>query len=187
MPLPEGISTEEIQNTIALEKDVEGVNPGNMGLLVLGKEGPAPCTAMAVMELIKSTGVDIKGKEVTVVGHSAIVGKPITLLLLFSLTESATPTVCHIATQDLSSHTKSADILIVAVGKAGLIKGDMIKPGAMVIDVGINRTEDGIKGDVVFEEASEIASKITPVPGGVGPVTTAILLRSTIDCWKRQL
>jgi len=187
MPLPKGINAEKVQEAIDPSKDVEGVNPQNMGLLVYGIPGLVPCTALAVMELIKSTGVSIKGKQVTVVGHSALVGKPLALLLLSSLLESATPTVCHIATQDLSSHTKRAEILIVAVGRAGLIKGDMIRDGAIVIDVGINRVEGKIVGDVVFDEAKEKASMITPVPGGVGPVTTAMLLKNTMDAWKKQL
>jgi methylenetetrahydrofolate dehydrogenase (NADP+)/methenyltetrahydrofolate cyclohydrolase len=153
------------------------------------------------MELLKSSGVELKGKEVTVVGHSEIVGKPITLMLLASLIESATPTVCHIATKDLASHTRKADILIVAVGKAGLIKGDMIKEGAIVIDIGINRVpvldekgkpvlnEKGkpkkkTVGDVVFEEAVEKASYISPVPGGVGPLTVVMLLKNSVECAK---
>ncbi|MFB0528222.1 MAG: bifunctional 5,10-methylenetetrahydrofolate dehydrogenase/5,10-methenyltetrahydrofolate cyclohydrolase, partial [bacterium] len=179
------------------------MNPSNMGMLVYGSPRLAPCTALAAMELLKSTGVDIKGKEVTVVGHSEIVGKPITLFLLSSILESATPTVCHIATRDLASHTRNAEILIVAVGKAGLIKGDMIKQGAIVIDVGINRVpvldetgkavldSEGKRkmktvGDVVFEEAVEKASYITPVPGGVGPLTVVMLLRNTLTAYKWQ-
>ena len=187
MPLPEHIDADKAQKAISPLKDVEGVNPQNMGMLVYGRPGVAPCTALAVMELIKSTGIPIKGKEVTVVGHSAVVGKPVALLLLSSLLESATTTVCHIATRDLAAHTRNAEILIVAVGKAGLVKGDMIKEGAMVIDVGINRVEGKLVGDVVFDEAKEKASLITPVPGGVGPVTTAILLRNTVEAWKMQL
>jgi len=187
MPLPQQIDAEKIQEAIDPKKDVEGVNPQNMGLLFYGIPKIGPCTALAVMELIWSTGVPIKGKQVTLVGHSSIVGKPLALLLLSSPFESATTTVCHIATQDLAAHTKSAEILIVAVGKAGLINGNMIKEGAIVIDVGINRVGDKIVGDVVFEEAKEKASLITPVPGGVGPVTTAMLLKNTVEAWKSQL
>ncbi len=205
MPLPQQINGRGVQMAITPMKDVEGMNPSNMGMLVYGNPRLAPCTALAAMELLKSTGVDIKGKEVTVVGHSEIVGKPITLFLLSSILESATPTVCHIATRDLASHTRNAEILIVAVGKAGLIKGDMIKQGAIVIDVGINRvpvldeagkpvvSNEGKRkmktvGDVVFEEAVEKASYITPVPGGVGPLTVVMLLRNTlIACkWQRE-
>ncbi|HCJ67194.1 MAG TPA: hypothetical protein DHV62_07715 [Elusimicrobia bacterium] len=187
MPLPAQINAEKVQAIIDPAKDVEGVNPENMGMLVYGKPKLAPCTALSVMELIKSTGTSIKGLQVTVVGHSSIVGKPLALLLLSSPFESATTTVCHIATRDLASHTRKADILIVAVGKAGLIKGEMIKEGAIVIDVGVNRVGDKIVGDVLFEEAKEKASLITPVPGGVGQVTTAMLLRNTIEAWKSRL
>jgi len=187
MPLPQQIDAEKVQETIEPSKDVEGVNPQNMGLLMYGWPGLVPCTALAVMELIKSTGTSIKGKQVTLVGHSSLVGKPLALLLLSSPFDSATTTVCHIATRDLATHTRRAEILIVAVGKPGLIKGDMIKEGAIVIDVGINRVEGKIVGDVVFEEAKEKASLITPVPGGVGPVTAGMLLKNTVAAWKIQL
>lgn len=187
MPLPPQINAEKVQAVIDPAKDAEGVNPVNMGMLVYGKPKLAPCTALSVMELIRSTGTSIKGLQVTVVGHSSIVGKPLALLLLSSPFESATTTVCHIATRDLTSHTRKADILIVAVGKAGLIKGDMVKEGAIVIDVGVNQVEGKIVGDVVFEEAKERASLITPVPGGVGPVTTAMLLRNTVEAWKFRI
>jgi methylenetetrahydrofolate dehydrogenase (NADP+)/methenyltetrahydrofolate cyclohydrolase len=187
MPLPKHMDAEKVQEAIDPSKDVEGVNPKNMGLLFYGWPGLAPCTALAVMELIRSTGATIKGKQVTLVGHSALVGKPLALLLLSSEFDSATTTVCHIATENLAAHTKRAEILIVAVGKPGLIKGDMIREGAIVIDVGINRVDGKIVGDVVFEEGKEKASLITPVPGGVGPVTTAMLLRNTLEAWKIQL
>ena len=187
MPLPEKIDAEKVQEAVDPSKDVEGVNPQNMGLLMYGWPGLVPCTALAVMELIKSTRTSIKGKQVTLVGHSSLVGKPLAMLLLSSPFDSATTTVCHIATRDLAANTKRAEILIVAVGKPGLIKGDMIKEGAIVIDVGINRVEGKIVGDVVFEEAKEKASAITPVPGGVGPVTTAMLLKNTVQAWKIQL
>lgn len=203
MPVPGQINARRAQMTISPSKDVEGMNPVNMGMLVYGQAKVAPCTARGAMELLRSSGVELKGKEVTVVGHSEIVGKPITLMLLESLMESPTPTVCHIATKDLAQHTKRADILIVAVGKAGLIKGDMVKEGAIVIDIGINRVplldekgnpvlnEKGkpkkkTVGDVVFEEAAEKASYISPVPGGVGPLTTAMLLKNTVECAKAQ-
>lgn len=196
MPLPEQINAREVQRKISPEKDVEGMHPANLGRLVFGDTTVAPCTPLGAMELLKANGIDIKGKEAVVVGHSEIVGKPLMLMLLSSMTESATPTVCHIATQDLAAHTRQADILFVAVGKAGLIKGDMIKEGAVVIDIGINRVPDIDKdgnpvlnkkgkpkkktvGDVVFEEAVEKASYIAPVPGGVGPLTVCMLLRNT--------
>jgi len=187
MPLPEQIDAEKVQEAIDPKKDVEGVNPQNMGLLFYGWPGLVPCTALAVMELIKSTGTSIKGKQVTLVGHSALVGKPLALLLLSSEFDSATTTVCHIATQDLAANTKRAEILIVAVGKPGLIRGEMIREGAIVIDVGINRVNGKIVGDVIFDEAKEKASMITPVPGGVGPVTAAMLLKNTTEAWKIQL
>ena len=187
MPLPVQIDAEKVQEAIEPSKDVEGVNPQNMGFLMYGWPGLVPCTALAVMELIKSTGTSIKGKQVTLVGHSSLVGKPLALLLLSSPFDSATTTVCHIATRDLAAHTRRAEILIVAVGKPGLIKGDMVRDGAIVIDVGINRVNGKIVGDVVFEEVKDKASLITPVPGGVGPVTTAMLLKNTIEAWKIQL
>ena len=201
MPLPKGVDARKLQAMIIPGKDVEGMNPANMGMVVYGRPRLAPCTAMGAVELIKATGVELEGKEVTVVGHSEIVGKPVSLLLL---DQFCTTTVCHIATRDLAYHTKNAEILVVAVGKAGLIRGDMIRPGAVVIDVGINRVplkdENGnpvltgkgkpkkvTVGDVVFDEAKEVASHITPVPGGVGPMTVAILLRNTVEGTKMQL
>jgi len=201
MPLPKGVDARKLQAMIMPGKDVEGMNPANMGMVVYGRPRLAPCTAMGAVELIKATGVELEGKEVTVVGHSEIVGKPVSLLLL---DQFCTTTVCHIATKDLAYHTRNAEILVVAVGKAGLIGGDMIRPGAVVIDVGINRVplkdENGnpvltskgkpkkvTVGDVVFDEAKELASHITPVPGGVGPMTVAILLRNTVEATKMQL
>lgn len=198
MPLPEGINARRVQSSIAPEKDVEGMNLASMGQLVYGNARLAPCTAMAVIELIKSTGVEIKGKEVTIVGRSAIVGKPLILLLL---DHHATPTVCHTRTKDMTFHTKRADILVVSAGRAGLVTGDMIKPGAIVIDVGINRVPEfdaegkpvlgktgkqkkKTVGDVDFESAKEVASYITPVPGGVGPVTTMMLLKNVVEAAK---
>jgi len=203
MPLPEPLDAKDFQAIISPLKDVEGLNPANLGKLVLGETGLAPCTALAVWEIIKRENIDIKGKEAVIVGHSAIVGKPVNLLLLSSLNESATTTCCHIATNDLAFHTKRADILIVAAGKAGLIKGGMIKEGAVVIDVGINRVpaldEKGepvlndkgkpkkkTVGDVEYEKALEKAGRITPVPGGVGPVTTAILFKNLLEACRMQ-
>lgn len=198
MPLPDRINVRRVHSSIAPEKDVEGMNPASMGQLVYGHAKMAPCTAMAVIELIKSTGVEMKGKETTIVGRSAIVGKPLILMLL---DYHVTPTICHTRTRDMTFHTKRADILIVAAGRAGLIKGDMIKPGAIVIDVGINRVPEfdaegrpvlnkqgkqkkKTVGDVDFESAKEVASYITPVPGGVGPVTTVMLLRNVVEATK---
>lgn len=197
MPVPEGVDGRALQRCIDPRKDVDGVHPANLGAVVQGSTTLAPCTAQAVFALAKASGVPLfdapmdaagKGLEVCVVGHSEIVGKPSALLLLDKF---CTVTVCHIGTQDLKAHTAKADLLVVAVGKAGLIKGEHVKPGAVVIDVGINRvkTEDGkskIVGDVLFDEAVQVASQITPVPGGVGTVTTAMLLKNIIDAARLQ-
>jgi len=203
MPLPSHINSRYIQSCISFKKDVEGITPASLGALFYSdiKLVTAPCTAMAVMEILKTTGIELKGKETVIIGHSEIVGKPLVLMLLNSILESATPTVCHIATKNLKVHTSRAEILIVAVGKPGLITGDMIKEGSIVIDVGINRVpvkdekgntvldEKGkpkmkTVGDVVYEQAIEKVSLITPVPGGVGPVTTAMLLRNTMQLYR---
>jgi len=186
LPLPKEVDTRKVQSNIAPEKDVEGVNPVNMGWIVYGRPIVAPCTALAVKEIIEYLGVDLYGKEVVMVGHSDIVGKPVALLLV---DKYATITICHIGTSDagkLKEHVGKAEILIVAVGKANLIPGDWIKEGAIVIDVGINRVGDKIVGDVEFEKAKEKASWITPVPGGVGVITTAILLKNTVLLAKLQ-
>ncbi|MEI6501057.1 MAG: bifunctional 5,10-methylenetetrahydrofolate dehydrogenase/5,10-methenyltetrahydrofolate cyclohydrolase [Armatimonadota bacterium] len=197
MPVPEGVDGRSLQRAICPKKDVDGVHPANLGAVVQGSTALAPCTAQAVLALVEASSAPLftdmreaagKGAEIVMVGHSEIVGKPSALLLLDKF---ATVTVCHIGTKDLKAHTLNADVLVVAVGKAGLIKGEHIKPGAIVIDVGINRvkTEDGkskIVGDVLFDEAVEIASEITPVPGGVGTVTTAMLLKNIMDAAKLQ-
>ncbi len=184
LPLPKGMDTVEVQSTIGIEKDVEGVNPANLGWITYGRPKLLPCTAAAAVKLIESTGVELYGKEVVMVGHSDIVGKPAALLLV---NKFATVSICHIATGErglLPEHVRRAEILIVAVGKANLIKGEWIKDGAIVIDVGINRVEGKILGDVEFEEAKKKAGWITPVPGGVGPVTTAWLLKNTVAAAK---
>ncbi len=186
MPLPAQIDYKKISQYILPDKDIEGMHPANIGKLVFGKAAIVPCTAAAVMELLKETGVDLYGKEVVVVGHSEIVGKPLVLLLLEKF---ATVTDCHIGTSKagkLEEHIGKADILIVAVGKAGLIKGDLVKAGAIVIDVGINRVNDKIVGDVEFETAQARAAWITPVPGGVGPLTVAMLMRNLVEAAKLQ-
>ncbi|MDD5688438.1 MAG: bifunctional 5,10-methylenetetrahydrofolate dehydrogenase/5,10-methenyltetrahydrofolate cyclohydrolase [Elusimicrobia bacterium] len=204
MPLPAKINSKNIQMSIPPNKDVEGLSPVNLGKLLYAdvKLAVAPCTALSVIECIRATGEQLKGKEAVIVGHSEIVGKPVTLMLLSSLLESATPTVCHIATKDLVTHTKRAEILIVAVGKAGLVKGNMIKEGAIVIDVGINRVsvkdasgnpvidektgKPKMKtvGDVAFDEAVNVAGYITPVPGGVGAVTTMMLIKNLLNIYR---
>ena len=182
LPLPKQLDATLLQHAIDPVKDVEGVSPANIGYVVYGHTLIAPCTALAVIELIKSTGVDLRGIEAVVVGASEIAGKPISLLLTEQM---ATVTLCHIETKNLIEHTKRAEVLVVAVGKAGLIGADHVKEGAIVIDVGINRITlpDGTKktvGDVQFEPVSEKAAYITPVPGGVGPMTVAMLLKNTL-------
>ena len=187
LPAPKGIDTKKLVGLIAPGKDAEGMHPQNLGKILLGQYKIGPCTAMAVMKLLESTKVNLYGKEAVIVGHSEIVGKPLSLMLL---NKFATTTVCHIATGErgvLPEHVKQAEVLIVAVGRAGIVKGDWIKPGAIVIDVGINRVGDKILGDVEFEGASQKAAYITPVPGGVGPITTTILMRNTIELFKGQL
>ncbi len=194
MPLPEGVDQRAVQLEIAPEKDVEGVHPANIGRLFYGDFSLSPCTAHAVVTMLNDFGVELEGKETVVVGHSEIVGKPALVMLLRSMMHSPTVTCCHIATKDLAFHTNRAEILIVAAGKAGLISGDIIKEGAVIIDVGINRIkveEDGKKktkvvGDVDYDSAMKTAGAITPVPGGVGLVTTAMLLQNTIECARRQ-
>jgi len=186
MPLPKQIDYKLISSFIAPEKDAEGMHPQNLGKVLLGKAKISPCTAKSAFELVKSTGVKLYGKEVVIVGHSEIVGKPLSLLFL---EEFATTTVCHIGTSEagkLIEHVGRAEILCVAVGKAGLIKGQWIKQSAIVIDIGINRVEGKVVGDVEFEEASKRASYITPVPGGVGPLTTTMLMKNTIEVFKLQ-
>jgi len=192
LPLPAHLDATELQYRIDPVKDVEGVNPANIGYVVYGHTLIAPCTAIAVIELIESTGVPLRGSEAVVVGASEIAGKPIALLLTERM---ATVTLCHIATKDLIAHTQRADILVVAVGKPNLITADHVRAGAVVIDVGINRITqpDGTRktvGDVDFAPVREKAAHITPVPGGVGPMTVAMLLKNTIRSaelgWARR-
>jgi methylenetetrahydrofolate dehydrogenase (NADP+)/methenyltetrahydrofolate cyclohydrolase len=183
-PLPKNINAEEVSSRILPSKDAEGMHPENLGRLLLGQGSIAPCTAAACMELLSQYKIKLYGKEVVIVGHSNIVGKPLSMMML---KEFATTTVCHIATSEahqLESHVRRAEILIVAVGKPGLIKGDWIKEGAIVLDVGINRVGERIVGDVEFEAASKKAAYITPVPGGVGPLTVTMLMRNTLGLFK---
>jgi methylenetetrahydrofolate dehydrogenase (NADP+)/methenyltetrahydrofolate cyclohydrolase len=184
LPVPKAIDPKKVIAMIMPSKDAEGMNPWSLGKLLCGNFKIGPCTAMAVMELLEHSGVKLYGKEACVVGHSEIVGKPLALMLL---NKFATTTICHIATGErgtLADHVKRAEVLIVAVGKPGVIKGDWIKDGAIVIDVGINRVGDKIVGDVGFEGASKKAALITPVPGGVGPLTTMILMRNVVELFK---
>jgi methylenetetrahydrofolate dehydrogenase (NADP+) / methenyltetrahydrofolate cyclohydrolase len=179
LPLPKNISTDKIIAAIDPHKDVDGFHPYNVGGLVIGSPLFVSCTPQGIMELIASTGIDLKGKEAIVIGRSNIVGKPMALLLL---AQHATVTICHSRTKDLPTVTRRADILIAAVGKAHMIKADMVKDGVVVIDVGMNRLENGkLVGDVDFDEVAPKASYITPVPGGVGPMTIAMLMKNTLN------
>lgn len=189
MPLPPQMDSETVIRRIKPEKDVDGFHPVNVGKMLIGeRDGFVPATPAGVQELLQRSGVETKGKDCVVVGRSNIVGKPMAALLLQNRPGgNATVTICHSATRDLAAHTRRADILIVAAGRAGMVTGQMIKPGAVVIDVGVNRVNDQsapkgyrLVGDVEFESASTVASQITPVPGGVGPMTIAMLLRNTV-------
>jgi methylenetetrahydrofolate dehydrogenase (NADP+)/methenyltetrahydrofolate cyclohydrolase len=186
-PLPQGLDFQRVANKILPDKDIEGMNVANMGKLMLGKTRIIPSTAAAAMALLDSSGVDISGKDAVVVGRSEIVGKPAALLLL---ERNATVTVCHSGTSKsgrLADHVKKAEILIVAMGRPGFIKGEWIRDGAIVIDVGINEVNGKLVGDVEFAPAAERASFITPVPGGVGPVTAVMLMKNGIETFKQLL
>lgn len=178
LPLPEGLNEEEVINRIDPRKDVDGFHPVNVGKLSIGLPTFVPCTPAGVLELVKRTGISIAGKKVVVLGRSNIVGKPAALLFL---RENATVTICHSRTENVQAECAQADILVVAVGRPKLVKREWVKPGAVVIDVGINRVEGKIVGDVDFDEVKEVAGAITPVPGGVGPMTIAMLMKNTVD------
>lgn len=185
LPLPEHMDQDKVIDAIALEKDVDGFHPGNVAKLWLGRQCMMPCTPKGIIRMIESCGIAIAGKKAVIVGRSNIVGKPIAKMLL---DRNATVTMAHSRTADLKKETLQADILIAAAGQPGIITGDMIKPGATVIDVGINRIvlPDGkskLVGDVVFDEAVKVAENISPVPGGVGPMTITMLLENTIECF----
>lgn len=182
LPVPDHISVEQIQNAIDPKKDVDGFHQVNEGALFSHGDGIVSCTPEGIIELIRSTGQPIAGKNAVVIGRSNIVGKPAAILLL---DENATVTICHSKTEDLKKHASEADILVVAVGKPEMIDEDYVKEGAIVIDVGTNRTDDGLKGDVKFDTVSEKAGYITPVPGGVGPMTIAMLLSNTVDAYEK--
>jgi methylenetetrahydrofolate dehydrogenase (NADP+)/methenyltetrahydrofolate cyclohydrolase len=185
-PVPEHIDQLKIITAVRPEKDVEGTHPHNIGMIVFRDHHPVPCAAKAAVEFVVRTLPTLKGLEATVIGHSAMVGKPVASLLLQSKTEAPTVTVCHVATRDLAAHTRKADIVVVAVGKARLLKADMLKPGALVVDIGINREGEKIVGDVDFEPASKVVGSITPVPGGVGPVSLSMLLKNVVACAQQQ-
>ncbi len=193
LPLPDHIDEEEILAAISLEKDVDGFHPLNIGRLSMKRREPlfVPCTPKGCIELLNRTGVEIEGKRAVVLGRSNIVGLPVAMLLLH---RNATLTICHSRTKDLPGVVREADILIAAVGRAEMVRGDWVKPGVVVIDVGVNRVDDPTRekgyrlaGDVAFDEVREVAAAITPVPGGVGPMTIAMLLRNTVDGAKRKL
>ncbi|OWA37037.1 bifunctional methylenetetrahydrofolate dehydrogenase/methenyltetrahydrofolate cyclohydrolase [Saccharibacillus sp. O16] len=183
LPLPSQIEEKAIINAISPEKDVDGFHPVNVGNLVIGDDSLLPCTPAGVIELIKHTGIEMSGKHAVVIGRSNIVGKPVSLLLQ---RENATVTMCHSRTANMKELTRQADILVVAVGRANFVDASYIKPGAVVIDVGINRLESGkLAGDVDFESASSVSGPITPVPGGVGPMTITMLMKNTLVAAKR--
>ena len=185
LPLPVHLNEKLVLETILPAKDVDGFHPLNIGRLFIGNPLFQPCTPLGIMKLLEDTGVSLSGKEAVIVGRSNIVGKPMAIMLL---QKNATVTICHSKTVHLTEKVKGADVLIAAVGKPYMIKGEWIKPGAIVIDVGVNRLESGkLVGDVEFEEAAKKASFITPVPGGVGPMTIAMLMYNTVEAVKRQV
>lgn len=183
LPLPKHINEKSVIDAIAVEKDVDGFHPVNVGNLVIGDDSLLPCTPAGVIELIKRTGIEIAGKHAVVIGRSNIVGKPVSLLLQ---REHATVTMCHSKTENMKELTKQADILVVAIGRANFVDASFVKPGAVVIDVGMNRLENGkLAGDVDFESVKEVSGPITPVPGGVGPMTITMLMQNTLIAAKR--
>ena len=185
LPLPKHLDSHLVIESISAKKDVDGFHVSNAGLLMTGKPLFRPCTPYGVMKMLELTGIELRGAEAVVIGASNIVGKPQAMLLL---QQGATVTLCNSKTKDLKSHCQRADVLVVAVGRPNMITGDMIKPGAVVIDVGINRLPDGkLCGDVDFDSAKEVAGWITPVPGGVGPMTITMLLQNTIEAVERSI
>ena len=193
LPLPKGISEKKVIDTIAAEKDVDGFTPVNVGKMLIGEDCFLPCTPHGIVKLIEVTGMDIQGKHAVVIGRSNIVGKPVAVLLSRKgKSANATVTLCHTGTPDVSVYTKTADIVVVAARRPNTLTGDMLKPGAVVIDVGVNRVPDATKpkgyrlcGDADYESCAQVASAITPVPGGVGPMTITMLLWNTLESAKR--
>ena len=184
LPLPKHLDEQAALARILPEKDVDGFHLINAGHMLTGTEGVVACTPRGALHMIKTTGLDLAGKEAVVIGRSNIVGKPMAMLLL---RENCTVTLCHSRTVNLKDHTRRADILVAAVGKAGFVTADMVKPGAVVIDVGINRVDGKVKGDVDFDAVKEVAGWITPVPGGVGKMTITMLLANTVEAAERTL
>lgn len=184
LPLPKHINSELVLERISPLKDVDGFHPANVGNLTIGKEGLVPCTPYGVIKMLEISGISVEGKRAVVLGRSNIVGKPMTMLLM---SRNATVTVCHSRTKDLAAVCREGDILVAAIGKPEFVTKDMVKPGAIVIDVGINRVGDKLVGDVKFDEVQEVAGYITPVPGGVGPLTIGMLLHNTLKAAELQL
>ncbi|VVB68930.1 Bifunctional protein FolD protein [uncultured archaeon] len=184
LPLPRGQSPQRAMMAIAPEKDVDGFHPVNMGALLLGAERLVPCTPMGIIYALERLGKKLEGAEAVIVGHSNVVGKPLAAMML---NRNATVQVCHVFTKDLAKHTRDAEILAVAAGVPGLIKKEMVRPGAYVFDVGISRVGDKTVGDVDFDAVKDIAAAITPVPGGVGPLTVAMLLKQTVQAAQSQI
>ena len=181
LPLPRHISVLAVHESLAAEKDVDGLTPVSVGRLVRGEATFLPATPYGIVEMLVRSGIETEGREVVILGRGPLVGMPLSIMLSQKSSRgNATVTLCHTATRDLGAHTRRADILVVATGSARSVTGDMVKPGAAVIDVGVNRTEQGLVGDVAFDEVAEVAGWITPVPGGVGPLTVAMLLVNTV-------
>lgn len=183
LPLPGGLNPQRAMMSILPKKDVDGFHPLNMGSLLLGVERLVPCTPLGIIYALERLDIRLEGAEVVIVGHSNVVGKPLAAMML---NRNATVQVCHVFTRDLAEHTRDAEILVVAAGVPGLIRKEMVRPGSYVFDVGINRVGDRTVGDVEYEAVSEIAGAITPVPGGVGPLTVAMLLRQTLKAAEEQ-
>ncbi len=187
LPVPRHISELRVQTTVEPTKDVDGLHPLNVGMMVRGEPTFPPATPFGIVELLLRSGVELEGAEIVVVGYGELVGAPLSIMLAQdSIRGNATVTECHVKTRDLASHTRRADILVAAAGTPELITADMVKPGAVVVDVGVHRTESGLVGDVRFDEVKEVAGMITPVPGGVGPMTTAMLLLNTVSAAEAQ-
>jgi len=185
LPLPAGLDDKRVLHLMDPQKDADGLHPVNLGKLVLGEDGPLPCTPRAIVTLLRQYGVEIAGAEVTVVGRGITVGRALGLLLT-RRSENATVTLCHTGTKDLAAHTRAADIVVVAAGRPGLLTGGMVRPGAAVLDVGITRTEAGLVGDVA-PEVAEVAGWLAPMPGGVGPMTRAMLLANVVEAAESHL
>jgi methylenetetrahydrofolate dehydrogenase (NADP+) / methenyltetrahydrofolate cyclohydrolase len=183
LPLPKHLLPQEAMESIAPEKDADGFHPYNMGKLMIGDEGPVPCTPHGVIRALEEYNVPVKGKNVVIVGHSNVVGKPMAAMFL---NRNATVSICHVFTDDLKKYTLGADILVVATGVKHLVKADMVKEGAVIFDAGITKEGDGVYGDVDFENVIKKASLITPVPGGVGPLTVAMLIKHVLSCAKKN-